>query len=116
MTLYEILALKSASVISKFESIVDVTSSKTIAESDIGARLICNNALAINITIPNNIAVLPGSAFVVITRNVGSVTFVAGDGVTLESADDALTITDRDIGVIAIKVEENKWMLIGTMV
>ena len=96
---------------------VGVTSpegSYTLQLTDAGRTVTFDSADAVSLVVPRHLLV----AFPVKTRvevvqlGAGSVTIVAGTGVTIESAA-SLTLADRYTGATLMKIAEDRWVLYG---
>lgn len=108
--------LTAASTAYAERSIVSVNASKTLALSDRGTKQECNSASAINITVPPNssVAFPIGTEIDVIRYGAGSVTMVAGAGVTLRTAG-TLAITAQYRALHLYKRATDEWVVIGAV-
>jgi hypothetical protein len=97
-------------------AIVTVNASKNLALSDRGTKQMCSSGSAINITVPPNSSVaFPIGTEIDIFRNgTGTVTMVAGVGVTINSAG-TLAITDQWRAAHLTKIATDEWILIGAV-
>lgn len=92
--------------------------SDDLADVNLGKALsfIMDVAAGHDFTIPPNAtqAFPVGTQFLVDYTNTGATSFVAGSGVTINSAD-GLTIAARYKGVVAKKIATNTWLLQGAL-
>ena len=86
--------------------------------SDIGQSITFNSTGTWTVTIPPNssIAFPIGSEIDVFRINTGSVTFVPGTGVTLNSKNTSRSIAARYSGASLIKFDTNTWLLVGDLI
>ncbi len=97
-------------------SIVSVSGSKTLALTDRGTKQMCSSASAITITVPPNssVAFPTGTEIDVFRNGAGTVTMVAGSGVTIRTAG-ALAITAQWRAAHLTKIATDEWILIGAV-
>lgn len=98
-------------------AIVTVTASKTLALTDAGKFQKCDNASAITVTVPANAsAAFPvGTEMEFVQFGAGTVTFSAASGVTLNSADSAMSISGRYSSCGIKKLDTDVWLLTGSL-
>lgn len=98
-------------------TLVNKTSSYTVALSDAGKTLTIDSASNLDVTIPpNSSAPFPvGSRLDVVRVGTGTVTFVQGSGVTINSKNSNKKIAARYSAASIIKTDTNTWVLIGDL-
>ena len=86
--------------------------------SDIGQSITFDSTGTWTVTIPPNsgIAFPIGSEIDVFRMNTGSVTFVPGAGVTLNSKNTNRSIAARYSGASLFKFDTNTWLLVGDLI
>ena len=86
--------------------------------SDIGQSITFDSTGTWTVTIPPNssIAFPIGSEIDVFRINTGSVTFVPGAGVTLNSKNTSRSIAARYSGASLFKFDTNTWLLVGDLI
>jgi hypothetical protein len=86
--------------------------------NDIGQSITFDSTGAWTVTIPPNssIAFPIGSEIDVFRINTGSVTFVPGAGVTLNSKNTSRSIAARYSGASLFKFDTNTWLLVGDLI
>ena len=90
---------------------------KTLALSDAGTYQDCTNATGTTITVPPNSSVaFPIGTEIIFEQNgAGTITFVAGSGVTINSVDSNLDIGNQ-YGTVALKKKAtDTWTLFGDL-
>lgn len=87
----------------------------TLLITDAGKELICTNASAMTITVPPNSSVpFPvGTTIPVFQDGAGTVTFIAGAGVTINSRDAILVIGGQYTGAVLEQTAADVWRLYG---
>lgn len=97
--------------------VVTNTTSYTLVLTDAGKIIEQNSGSATTVTIPPNTSVaFPTNTRLDIVRyGSGSVTLVAGSGVTIRSAGGALAITTQYAGCSIYKRSTNEWVAVGTL-
>lgn len=98
-------------------TLVNKTSSYTVALSDAGKTLTIDSASDLDITIPpNSSTAFPvGSRLDVVRIGTGAVTFVPDTGVTINSKNSNKKIAARYSAASIIKTDTNTWVLIGDL-
>ena len=96
-------------------SIVNVTSSKTLALTDAGTFQKVNSSSAVTVTIPTNASVAfpTGTEIELCRYGSGSVTVAAASGVTIYSVGSYKSIADRYGCACLKKLDTNVWLLAG---
>lgn len=94
--------------------VVTVTADATLTASHAGKCLVCANSSAVTITIPPDVLTV-GTELEVVQYGEGSVTFAAGDGVTIYSKDSALTIGGQYTVAVLKQIVANTWLLTGSL-
>lgn len=97
--------------------ITDATVARTFAMTDIGKHINCTSATPVTITLPqdSDVAIPIGSEIVITQYGAGVVTFVAGTGATVNSANGNLSIASQYGGVTCKKMSANTWLIIGSL-
>lgn len=96
----------------------DITASETLALDQANERLFANHATVdIVLTVPPNSSVaFPVKTEIEIIRyNDAAVTFAAGAGVTINSAGDLLSISEKYAAACLVKKGTDEWLLIGNL-
>jgi len=98
-------------------TLVNKTSSYTVALSDAGKTLTIDSASNLDITVPpNSSTAFPvGSRIDVVGVGSGTVTFVQGSGVVINSKNSNKKISARYSAATIIKTDTNTWVLIGDL-
>lgn len=98
-------------------TLVNKTSSYTVALSDAGKTLTIDSASDLDVTIPpNSSTAFPvGSRLDVVRVGTGAVTFVPDTGVTVNSKNSNKKIAARYSAASIIKTDTNTWVLIGDL-
>lgn len=95
------------------------TNSYTLALADAGTVIEMNSASPTTVTVPPNSTVAfgtdPDTVIEVARIGAGSVTIVAGSGVTVLSKDSLLVIGNRYGSVVLRKRATNEWILVGDL-
>jgi hypothetical protein len=91
------------------------TANYTVQESDLDGNVIrrINSSSNLTVTIPSGL--VGTEPFTVVRKGSGTVTFVAGSGVTINSADNALAIARRYASAIVIPEGSDVYLLIGDL-
>lgn len=99
------------------QPIIEVTENRIVSATDLSKKLHFNSTSNLTCTIPPDADMTAnvGIEFTVVRINTGTVTFVAGSGVTINSVDSAKAVSGRYGGVIAYKTAANTWTLIGAL-
>lgn len=84
--------------------------------TDLGALVTCTNAAAITITLPQDADLtIPIGGFIeFVPLGVGMITFVAGTGATVLTADTAVTRKTNSVA-LAEKIAANTWLVVGDL-
>jgi hypothetical protein len=98
-------------------TLVNKTSSYTVTLSDAGKTLTIDSASNLDITVPPNSSTLfpLGSRIDVVRVGSGTVTFVQGSGVVINSKNSNKKISARYSAATIIKTDTNTWVLIGDL-
>jgi hypothetical protein len=98
----------------------DITANATLALADEGKVLRVNPVTAadnITITVPPNgdVAFVVDTEIAIVRFNTGTVTIVAGSGVTIRSKNSETKISGQYGSVALKKIGENEWVLVGSL-
>jgi hypothetical protein len=93
-----------------------VTSSNTLIISDLAKLIVVNSSSTANITVPadNTVNFNVGDRIDFVTINTGLVTFIAGDGVTVNGTP-GLNLRTRYSGATLVKLAANTWVAMGDL-
>lgn len=93
------------------------TANHTLTLSDPGKTVVIDSASNLTVTVPPNsdVPFAIGHRLDVIRYGTGSVTFVQGAGVTINSKNSNKVIAARYSGATLIKYDTNTWILIGDL-
>lgn len=96
---------------------VDVTTSKTLALTDAGTVQECTSASAIAITVPPNssVAFPIGTEIALIRLGAGTLSVVAGSGVTIQSSGSKLFVKNQYESACLRQTATNVWSLVGSL-
>ena len=99
-------------------SINTQTASYTLAISDANGIVRQNVGSANNLTVPPNssVAFPIGTQITIINAGVGQTAFVAGSGVTINSADGALKLRVQYSAATLIQIAIDTWLLTGDII
>lgn len=97
--------------------VAEYPSSITVQRTDVGKTIELNSSSAITVTIPNSAsATLPNNSYIAFVRKgSGSVTFVPGNGVIINSLNGNLSISGRYGKAEIYKTDTNTWILTGDL-
>lgn len=98
-------------------SLIGVPSSRTLALSDAGAVLSCNNSSAITISIPLNssVAFPIGTEIAIIRQTTSDVSISPASGVTLNSDGGKRKIKAQYNSAAIKKISTDTWILVGNL-
>lgn len=94
-----------------------LTDSGTLVLADQYKTVYMNSGSANNLTVPPYISVAfpVGTTIEIVSIGAGQTTIVAGDGVTINSADAALKLRTQYSGGSLKKTATNTWLLVGDL-
>ncbi len=97
-----------------FDLVTETTTSRTLAISDAGAYIRCDNASPVSITINSDASVGWNDNCEIMFEQTGAgqITIVAGSGVTINSSETLKSLTQYSVMGIK-RVAANTWTLFG---
>jgi hypothetical protein len=98
-------------------TIDEKTAAYTLALSDRNRLIRVNSSSNLTVTVPTNatVAFAVGSKVDLWRQGTGNVTVAGASGVTLRSADNAVTLADRYSGATLMKIGTDEWLLVGDL-
>ena len=113
----EIFNLGDIADIKAFGTINTAAATATLALTDANDFIQCTSATAMNLTVPPNssVAFVVGTVIDVLQHGAGTVTMVAGAGVTLRSAGGLLAISAQYAGLTLKKLATDEWSVVGSL-
>lgn len=99
---------------SAFSTVTEATTARTLLLTDAKRHIRCTNASAVAVTVPPQVSVrwVAGTEILVERAGAGSLTIVAGAGVTLRSP--RTLVADAQYSVVSVRrVALNEWVVSG---
>ena len=118
LTMSQLRTMLDVDEAGKVSGLTSVTGTAyTLVLTDRGNLVDCNNAAAINLTVPTfaSVAIPVRSRVDIIQSGTGQVTIVPASGVTIYSAAGKMKLTQRYSAATLVKIANNTWYLIGDL-